>query len=166
MQPDWDIQRRGDKCSVTNRPFEDGEYFRTLLFRDKRGLYRKDLSEEAWKEQADQAQPFSYWRSKFELPPPPAPEALPKQGVESLLRQLMLEDRPEHINARYILGVMLERKKVLKQVDEKPTDDGRLLVYEHVKTGEAFVIFDPMLRLDQIETVQAEVFALLSGGEN
>ncbi|HEY5752230.1 MAG TPA: hypothetical protein VIT21_03710 [Chthoniobacterales bacterium] len=166
MQPDWDIQRRADKCSVTSRPFEDGEYFRTLLFRDKRGLYRMDLSEEAWKEQAEKVQPFSYWRSKFELPQPPSPEALPKQGVESLLRQLMLEDREEHINARYILAVMLERKKVLKQVDEKPAEEGRLLIYEHFKTGEAFIIFDPMLRMDQIEAVQAEVFALLNGGEN
>ena len=38
---------------------------------------------------------------------------------------------------------------------------GRTLVYEHVKTGEVFVVPDPGLRLDQLEAVQTQVAALL-----
>jgi hypothetical protein len=34
-------------------------------------------------------------------------------------------------------------------------------VYEHVKTGEVFIVPDPGLRMDQIEAVQNEVAALL-----
>ena len=36
-----------------------------------------------------------------------------------------------------------------------------MLIYEHAKTGEVFVIPDPQLRLDQIEAVQNEVAAQL-----
>jgi len=157
MANDWEIKGRAEKCSVTERPFQDGEYFYTLLFRDRHGFQRQDLCEEAWAARNDNIQPFSFWRSKFEPPPPPAPEALGRETAEDLLRRYMQEDNPSHSNARYILGVMLERKRILKQIETRNDEDGRTLIYEHVKTGEVFVIPDPQLRLDQLETVQNEI---------
>jgi hypothetical protein len=50
----------------------------------------------------------------------------------------------------------------LKQVDVRETADDKILVYEHVKTGEAFIIQDPRLRLDQLDAVQEEIYALLA----
>lgn len=161
MANDWEIKSRAEKCAITERPFQDGEYFYTLLFHDKDGYRREDLSEEAWQQRNDNIQPFSFWRAKFEPPPPPAPEALPKGTAEDLLRRYMQEDNPHHTNARYILSLMLERKRLLKQIEVKEDNNGRTLIYEHVKTGEVFVIPDPQLRLDQLEAVQNEVAALL-----
>ena len=79
MANDWEIKSRAEKCAVTERPFQDGEYFYTLLFHDKDGFRREDLSEEAWQQRNDNIQPFSFWRAKFEPPPPQAPEALRKE---------------------------------------------------------------------------------------
>ena len=56
---------------------------------------------------------------------------------------------------------MLERKRVLKQMKSEATDDGRILIYEHNKTGDVFIVPDPQLRLDEIEKVQNEVGTLL-----
>jgi hypothetical protein len=165
MQQDWTIQSRAEKCSVTGEPFQDGESFYTLLFDEPAGLRREDLSEAAWKERNDNRQPYSFWRSKFELPPPPAPEALGRQTAEDLLRRYMEQDSAQHAAARYLLAAMLERKRLLKEVEAKPSSDGKLTrIYEHIKTGEVFIIPDPQLRLDQIEQVQIEVAALLSPG--
>jgi hypothetical protein len=146
---------------VTQRPFAEGEYFYTLLYRERDGFRREDLSEEAWRERNDNIQPFSFWRSKFEPPPPPAAEPLPRETAEDLLRRYMEEGSGQHANARYILALMLERKRQLKQIEARETGEGRTLIYEHAKTGEVFVIPDPQLRLDQIEQVQNEVAALL-----
>lgn len=165
MQQDWTIQSRADKCAVTGAPFADGEYFYTLLFDDPAGLRREDLSEAAWKDRNDNRQPFSFWRSKFEAPPPAAPEPIGKQTAEDLLRQYMEQDSAQHAAARYLLAVMLERKRLLKEVESKRTADGKLTrIYEHTKTGEVFVVPDPQLRLDQIEQVQQEVSSLLGPG--
>ncbi len=161
MQSDWTIQSRGDRCAVTGHEFQDGEYFYTLLFHDRDGFRRQDLCEEAWQQRNDNIAPFSFWRSKFEPPPPPAPEALAKGTAEDLLRRYMQENNNQHANARYILALMLERKRLLKQIEVKQTDEGRTLIYEHVKTGEVFVIPDPQLHLDQLENVQNEVAAQL-----
>src|SRR5205085_11840422 len=46
---EWGIKHRADACAATQRPFEAGEYFYTLLFRDAEGFRRADLSEDEWK---------------------------------------------------------------------------------------------------------------------
>jgi hypothetical protein len=163
MQTDWTIQSRSGRCAETGKDFAEGEYFYALLFRERDGFRREDLSEEAWKERQGDfgaREPYSFWRSKFE-PAPVTPEPLKKETAEELLRRYMNERDEGHANARYILALMLERKRLLKQIEAKEEVHGRTLVYEHVKTGEVFVVPDPGLRLDQIESVQSEVAALL-----
>ena len=165
MQQEWTIQSRAEHCSVTGVPFKDGEYFYTVLYDERTGFRREDLSERAWQERAGQNQepsPFSFWRSKFELPLLAPAEPLGKQTAEELLRRYMAESSSEFSNARYILALMLERKRLLKQIDTRRTEEGQTaLIYEHVKTGDVFVVPDPRLHLDQIAAVQSEVADLL-----
>jgi hypothetical protein len=165
INQEWSIQSRADRCAVTGVPFQDGDYFYTLLFEDSPGLRREDISEAAWKARNENQQPYSFWRSKYEAPPPAAPETLAKQTAEDLLRRYMGESSEQYAAARYLLAVMLERKKLLKEVETKRPAEGTLTrIYEHTKTGEVFVVPDPQLRLDQIEQVQVEVSALLGPG--
>jgi hypothetical protein len=163
MLSEWEIKARAHQCSRTQERFQDGETIYTLLFRDGGAFRREDVSERAWQAIHAETAPFSFWKSKYEAPPPPAPEPLQKESVEELLRRLIQEDRPEYTNARYVLAVMLERKRILKQVDTQENSEERILIYEHAKTGEAFLIADPRLKLDQLDAVQEEVLRLLKG---
>lgn len=163
MQQDWNIRMRAEACDATGKPFAEGEPFHTALYREGDGFLRRDLCEEAWKGLAADPQaatPFSSWRSKFEPPAPPAPEALPKDDAEGMLRRLLESNDPTHANTRYLLAVMLERKRILRP---QPSEEPNLLVYEHAKTGETFLITDPRLSLSDLAAVQEEVSALLSG---
>jgi hypothetical protein len=94
------------------------------------------------------------------LPLKPA-EPVPKENAEQLFRRLMASNEPP-ANACYVLAAMLERKRVLKQVKTESRDGGRrVLIYEQGTTGDVFVVPDPQLRLDELETVQNEVAQLL-----
>lgn len=161
IQNEWDIKSRSHACTATGRKFVEGEVFYTLLFREKDGWRREDLCLDAWKERNDNIQPFSFWKTTYEPPPPAEPEALPRESAEGLLRRFINEDNPSHGRALYILAIMLERKKSLRHVETQDAETGPIMIYEHVKTGEIFLIPDPQLRLDQIEEVQKEVAALL-----
>ncbi len=163
MITDWSIQSRAQQCAATGAPFVEGQAFYTVLYDEKGVFRREDLSEGAWEERkALEPLPFSFWRSRYEPPAAPLPEALGKQTAEDLLRRYMADDAPDLGRVRFILAVMLERKRLLKEVETKTTSDGGLTrVYEHSKSGEVFVIPDPQLRLDQIAEVQAEVADLL-----
>ncbi len=158
MTTDWTIQGRAHQCAVTARPFAEGEYFYTLLFYEKAEFRREDVCEEAFKARNENVQPFSFWRSKYEPPQAQQEETVTKQTAEDLLRRYMEESKPEHANACYILALMLERKRLLKEREVKRGEDGSLLrFYERVRTGEVFVIPDPELKLDQVAEVQAQV---------
>jgi hypothetical protein len=161
MLSEWEIKARSRYCGRTDEPFADGDRIYTLLFRDRGGFRREDVSEKAWEKAKEGAEPFSFWKSKYQAPDPPAPEQMPKESAEELLRKLITEDRPEHVNVRYVLTILLERKKTLKQVDIRESGEERILIYEHAKTGEAFIVGDPRLKLNQLDSVQAEVYALL-----
>ncbi|MFV0415783.1 MAG: hypothetical protein ACK5NG_05395 [Chthoniobacterales bacterium] len=160
MNNDWNIKGRAQVCAVTEREFAEGESFYTLLYDEAEGFRREDLSEEAWAARNENIQPFSFWKSKYEPPLPPPPETLKKDDAEGLLRYLVEQNLPEHTNARYILALMLERKRVFRPIDG-PDDD--TLIYEHVKSGDVFSIQNPKLSMEQIPLVQQEVSALLSG---
>jgi len=158
MNQDWEIRKRSEVCTQTNRPFHEGEFFFTAIFREGDGFRREDVSEEAWSARTDGDAPFSFWRSKFEMPPPPPPEPLAKQDAEGILRKLIEENSEATKNARYILALMLERKRILKPMESSDPD---VLVYERAQTGETFLIPNPRLSLAQVPDVQKEVTALL-----
>ncbi|MFZ4775710.1 MAG: hypothetical protein ACOYM3_10120 [Terrimicrobiaceae bacterium] len=158
MQADWEIKSRAHVCARTGKEFQPGDTFFTLLIREGEGFRREDLSEEAWESRNENIQPFSFWRSKYEPPAPPPPEPMPRDDAEGLLRRLVAENDPAYANVRYILVLMLERKRLLRPMESQDDD---MLVYEHVATGETIVISNPRLSLDQIPAVQKEVSALL-----
>ncbi|HTL57413.1 MAG TPA: hypothetical protein VL361_17140 [Candidatus Limnocylindrales bacterium] len=144
--------------------------YHTLLFDERAEFRRLDICQSCWDKQFSQGARerkgfISYWHGTYEAPPPPA-DPIQKETAESLLRKLIeLNDR-QYIPAAYILAVMLERKRVLKVKEQIVRDEGRFFIYEHPKTGEVFTILDPNLQLNQLESVQHDVAALLEHGLN
>jgi hypothetical protein len=160
LPDEWAIKHRADACAVTHRPFAPGEYFYTLLFHDADGYRREDLSEEAWRNRNENIQPFSFWKSRYEPLPPKSPQPLARENAEQLFRRLIASKNPP-ANACYVLAAMLERKRVLKQIKTEETANRRVLIYEYGGTGDVFIVPDPRLRLDELESVQNEVAQLL-----
>jgi hypothetical protein len=163
MAQDWDIKARGEMCQECKTAFQDKQqYFSALVFGSE-GYARQDFCAQCWMGgKKDVAEPYSQWQGVFRPPPPPPEEALKKETAESLLRKLLEQDDASKRNVIYILAVMLERKRILAEKDVQKHDDGsKVIVYEHKKTGETFIIPDPGLHLDQLEHVQIEVVQML-----
>jgi hypothetical protein len=161
----WNIRSRSHACHHTGIAFTEGETFYTALFDEPQSeeLIRRDFSLTAWDEARAAATPFSFWKSVYEAPVSNArPEVVEKETAETLLRRLIEEDNPGSENTRYILAVMLERKKQLRQTATRETDDATFLIYEQPKSGEVYIIRDPELKLDQVEAVQREVSLMLT----
>jgi hypothetical protein len=166
LTQEWNIQARALQCAKTGKPFEKGErIFSALYWKD--GQYQRiDLCAAAWEERNENIEPLSAWQTEFVPPPPPEPEALKKDDAESLLRRLIAENAPGTRNARYILALMLERKKMLRQIERQKQDGAAVLVYEHIPSSEVWLIEDPGLKLGELTAVQDEVARLLAPVEN
>ncbi len=161
----WHVRSRSRECAATQRPFTDGEIIVTALFPDPEssGYLRRDFSLDAWNERPEDAEkPFSFWKTTFSAPSGTQHEdPVEKLSAEEILARLVEEDEDHTENTRYILAVMLERQKLLRETDHQRTPNGILRVYEHRKTGEVFLVRDPDIPLAEVEAVQNEVFILL-----
>jgi hypothetical protein len=161
----WHVRSRGRECAASQRPFVDGEVIVTALFPDPEssGYLRRDFCVEAWKERtAEDEKPFSFWKTTFAAPANnEAANAREKLSAEEILRRLVEEDEDHTENTRYILAVMLERQKILRETDNQRTPNGIIRVYENRKSGEVYIVKDPDIPLSEVEAVQDEVFILL-----
>ena len=161
----WHVRSRSRECAATHRAFAEGEPLVTALYPDPEssGYLRRDLCLEAWNARADDAeQPFSFWQTTFSTPVgSEARDPAAKLSAEALLQRLVVEDEDHTENTRYLLAVMLERQKLLRETDHQRTPHGILRVYEHRKTGEIYLIRDPDIPLAQVEAFQNEVITLL-----
>ncbi len=163
---EWNIQSRAQQCAATGRPFEKGERVFSALYWREGQYQRVDLCTAAWNARNDNIEPLSAWQTDFVPPPPPEAETtLHKDDAESLLRRLVAENQPATRNARYILALMLERKKVVRQIERQRQEGQSILVYEHLPSGEVWLIEDPDLKLNELSAVQDEVAHLLGAGE-
>ncbi len=166
MAQDWDIKPRGESCEACEKAFEDRQRYHSALVFGAEGYRRADYCDACWPPVIEDGTPYSTWEGIFRLPPPKPQGPLQKETAESLLRKLMEDEDGEKINVVYILAVMLERKRILAEKDVQVHEDGTMVrLYEHKKTGESFVVPDPRLRLDQLESVQEEVMAMLGGDQ-
>ncbi len=167
MQQAWNIRSRSDQCALSGAPFSEGDPLYTAIYfdSDTGGFLRRDIAIAAWEQEVSERTPFSFWKTQYE----PhlvveKPEITPKENAQALLTRLIEEDDSKTENARYILALMLERKRVLSPTAVKESESGRMLFYENKKTGEVFIVRDPELHLHEIEQVQDEVATRLGFG--
>ncbi len=167
MQQNWSIRSRAHTCAVTGRQFEDGESFHTTIYFDpeENGYVRRDICAEAWAQELEQRKPVAAWKTIYSRVLAEAkPEITPKEGAQALLQRFIEEGDPRTENARYILALMLERKRQLHQTAEKEVEGAKMLFYENRKTGEIFIVRDPELKLSEMADMQDEVATLLAFG--
>ncbi|GAA5136742.1 hypothetical protein GCM10023213_12320 [Prosthecobacter algae] len=167
MIQNWSIRSRSHQCALSGRPFVEGEVFHTAIYFDPEtgGYLRRDVGLDAWKAELAERTPIAYWRTTYTPHvTEQRPEVTSKESAMALLQRFVEEDEPQTEDARYILALMLERKRILSPTASKETEQGKMLFYENKKTSEVFMIRDPELRLDELAQMQDEVAMLLGFG--
>lgn len=107
-------------------------------------LQRMDYSAEAWRGAPDNA--LGWWKSRV----PQREEQRRKLAPHEVLWQLFvdLESRPDQHDLRYVIGLLLLRRRVLKLDDAASARDGGRLFLMSPKDGSRFVLDD--VRLDEV----------------
>ena len=149
---DWQIASPSRGCSECGREFAPGEGYHAQLFDEAAGFVRRDLC-------------FSAWRGRV----PDAEEEGPRLVDADLLMEFFtrLEGSPEPRKQqfRYILCLILMRKKYLKFTDVLITGETEWLVVEERADKSSHRVLDPKLSEDQIEALRGEIGRVLTGGD-
>ncbi len=156
---DYQIQPLTRCCAITGRELKPGERFYSALIEEDHQLLRKDFSPEAW--QGAPAGAFSFWMGKV---PPPQENTKPKfddELLEACFHRLDGETDPGKQNFRYVVALLLVRRKRLK-IDGALVRDGvDLLKVRPPKGSEVYEVVNPRLSDDEMQQVQDEVFQVL-----
>jgi hypothetical protein len=156
---EYQIQPHTRRCSVTGRELKPGEKFYTALVEEGDRLLRKDYSGEAW--QGPPAGAFGFWAGRV---PPPDEGRRPHIDDELLLdcfQRLEGQEEPNKLSFRYILALLLMRRKRLK-FEEARSEGGReILRLRCGRTRATYDVINPRLTVEELAAAQEEVFKVL-----
>jgi hypothetical protein len=156
---DYQIQPNTRRCAATGKELQPGSKFYTVLLDQGGKFVRQDYSGEAWQGPPEGA--FSFWAGRV---PPPEAGRRPRINDELLLdcfNRLQGETEPGRVSFRYVIALLLMRRKRLK-FDRVQADGGREVLHLRCpRTGAAHEVINPRLTEDEMVAVQDEVFRVL-----
>ena len=168
MEQEWKIAKPSASCSACGATFAapEGEaapnYFSALLQKPE-GLQRQDFCQNCFKDKRP-ADVYYFWKAV-----PPSPENIARRApvvdVEYVLdffKRLDGDPSPQRIAFRYILALMLSRKKLLVAEGKGGSENGMdVQLFREKRGGGTHRVLAPELNQDEIAAVSAELGALL-----
>lgn len=162
---DWKIHRREPVCSTCERPFEDGEsHYSVLSFADD-ALGRVDHCAACFKEREEpggEGGDLVFWRTRHRVDPKRG-LAVDFDAVEALFLALDGREETRLAELRYLLSLLLMRKRRLKLLRVKRRDgDERMVVRRPRRQEELEVaVFD--LTPERAGELKAELERIFEG---
>jgi hypothetical protein len=160
LMTDYEIQGPTKVCTATGRELKPGDQFHAVLMEQAGKLVRFDYSAEAWPGSPPDA--VAHWSGRV----PTAEKSRKPLVNDDLLLDCFdrLKDStdPDGMNFRYVVALLLMRRKRFRFEDVFRETDGRdVLLLKDAKGGTVHRVTDPRLTDEQITAVQAEVFRVL-----
>jgi hypothetical protein len=162
MNSDFTMPRRSDRCFSTERVFEVGDEIAVILLETPAGYERRDYAAEAAPELLEME--IARWRTTKRAPSQPSPHAIDRAAIYEFFRRLSEPDSPHKLQFRFVLALLLWRKKVLSLERSEMSDSGEIWHFSSPRSGEVFEVTKPELDDEDVERLGNQLEALLSEG--
>ena len=155
---DYEIQRCTRHCASSGRELLEGETFYSVLLPRGAELLRLDYSAEAWN--GPPADALGWWKSQM-----PTREAKKAQLAPSdVLLELFvgLGDQPQQVDKRYVLALLLVRRRIMRLEETQTDDQGQETLVLYCHRDESMHRVAVVLPSDErADEIQAELSQLL-----
>ncbi len=121
---DYEIQRCTRRCAATGRELAPGEEFYSVLLAEGADLKRCDYSVEAWTGPPEDA--IGWWKSQMPSSTSKRIHWAPNDVMLHFFEQL--EPQPDKQDMRYVLALLLVRRRVVRLEEQEYDDQGRELL--------------------------------------
>ncbi|MFH1733057.1 MAG: hypothetical protein ABIF82_15605 [Planctomycetota bacterium] len=161
---DWDIAKSLHRCTRCDKEFAEEEPYCSALYDTGVEFERKDFCTECWDAPGEphRERAFSFWKTEIPRADEPRKVFVDDNVIFDFFQRLAPEeDQPTKRNFRYILGLMLMRKKKLKFKDVVREDDREYLILRRSRTKEEHRVLNPQLTDEETEQVRQELTQIL-----
>jgi hypothetical protein len=158
----YEDPRPAGVCAATGRPIAPGEKFIAAVRETPTGLERLDVSPEAWPG-FDRANLLGFWQATMPQPEQKAKKLFVDNDVLcTLFERLADTSEPAKVNFRFVLGLILMRKRLVIYETTR-SEEGRDVWVVRLKGREDRLdLVDPKLSEGQVAEVSQQLGEILN----
>ncbi len=156
---DWEIKKTLGQCSGTDRKLKVGEEYFAALIETDEGFERRDFSVEFWERQKPDI--YCFWKTKI-------PDSAQKKKIfvddEMLMtffERLATETDEEKVNFRFVLTLVLMRKRKLKYDSSRTTEGREAWTLKVTGENRTVDVINPHLTEEQVEQLSSQMGQIL-----
>jgi hypothetical protein len=159
---DFDIQRCTRKCFATERELRAGEHYYSVLVQQGADVIRRDYAESAW--QGPPEGTIGVWKSQM---PGAGNKKLHWAPNDVMLHYFeQLAEIEEKRDVRYVLALLMIRRRVVRQESTETDEQGReVAVLFSPKTEQEYRVVVELPAAQRVQEIQNELASLLYAGE-
>ena len=158
---EWEIDKPLGQCCGTGKKIEYGEEYFAALVETDEGLQRRDFCADYW--ESEKSDVFCYWKTRLPRPDEKKQIFVDDEMLMAFFERLGREKEQEKINFRFVLALILMRKRRLKYDSPRTQDDNEIWRLRVVgSAGKEFVeVINPHLDEEQIEQLSSQLSEIL-----
>ncbi len=157
---EYDIRPLGRKCAATGADLVPGSTCHSVLIERDGKLVRLDYSEEGWPGPPTTA--IGVWQCMVPKPTEVRREPLDVAVLLRCFEQLVEEGTPDREGLRYVLALLLVKKRRLRIEGSRAADDGQYLQLAGIQGEGAWEVRDLNPTDEEVEQWQRELNAYLA----
>jgi hypothetical protein len=158
---DWEIGSATLACATCGKPFAEEQGIFSALYDESQTFVRRDYCTDCWPQQ-DRPPVFSYWETRIPKRDAPVRRFVDDDVVMDFFQRLEGSQEPAKLSFRYVLALLLMRRKVLKLKEFRRTaTDATLVLHDKLRDCD-YEVVDPNLTEEQIRQVTGEIHQVLN----
>lgn len=165
MATEWQIGRHGEKCVNCAANFRPDQYYRACLFetREPMGFARRDFCLDCPTPQDPTM--IGFWRARRTAEGSRKRTPFDKEAILAFFLRLDSGPGPERAQFRFVLALLLWRKKVLRFESSDDGRDGEVWRFRLPRDGTLHEVRKPALGDAELDQLSAQLERLLETGE-
>ena len=157
---DWEIASSDSSCTACGRHFENDEDYYSALYDSDEGFARRDYCCGCW--QGPAAEAFSFWRTRCRLKSDPPKRFVGDDVLLDFFDRLSEARDPKRAQVYFIMGVLLLRKRLLKETARRREPTGTVWVLDCPRLEKSFEVRAEGLDEEEVSEVLAQIGQVLN----
>jgi hypothetical protein len=156
---EWEINKPLGQCYGTGRKIEYGEEYFGALLETGEGLQRRDFCADYWEKEKPNV--FCYWKTRLPHPDQKKQIFVDDEMLQAFFERLEKETEQEKVNFRFVLSLILMRKRRLKYDATRVEDAKEIWRLRIVGEKQIVEVINPHLDEEQIEQLSSQMGQIL-----
>ncbi len=163
QQGGFDVPRPEGHCAVTGRKIEPGEKLFAAIRETPEGIARVDVAPESW-EGFDKAGAgvLAFWQTTMPVHEQKKKVFVDDEVLCTLFERLADAVDPLKFNFRFVLGLILMRKRLIVYEDSRQEGGRDVWVVRMKGKDERLILIDPKLNEQQVTEVSQQLGEILN----